>query len=52
LKRDIDPEVLDAGLIAAAQKVDHYEIAGYGSGRTYSERLGWPEAMRESHSFF
>ena len=37
MKRDIDPEVLDAGLIAAAQKVEHYD---YGSGRTYAERLG------------
>ena len=40
LKRDIDPDVLDAGLIAAAQKVEHYEIASYGSVRTYAELLG------------
>ncbi len=40
LKQDIDPDVLDAGLIAAAQKVEHYEIAGYGSVRTYAELLG------------
>jgi ferritin-like metal-binding protein YciE len=34
-----DPEVLDAGLIAAAQKVEHYEIATYGCARTYAELL-------------
>jgi ferritin-like metal-binding protein YciE len=38
--RTSDPEVLDAGLIAAAQKVEHYEIASYGTVRTYSELLG------------
>ena len=31
---DIEPDVLDAGLIGAAQKVEHYEIAGYGTART------------------
>ncbi len=40
LKQDVDPDMLDAGLIAAAQKVEHYEIAGYGSVRTYAELLG------------
>jgi len=35
-----DPAVLDAGLIAAAQRVEHYEIAGYGTVRTYAELLG------------
>jgi ferritin-like metal-binding protein YciE len=34
------PEVIDEGLIAAAQHVEHYEIAGYGSIRTYAELLG------------
>ena len=32
--------VRDAGLIAGAQKVEHYEIAGYGSARTHAQRLG------------
>ncbi|MCI0628624.1 MAG: ferritin-like domain-containing protein [Acidobacteria bacterium] len=40
LKQDVDPEVLDAALIAAAQKVEHYEIASYGSVQTYAELLG------------
>ena len=40
LKEKGDPATLDAGLIAAAQRVEHYEIAGYGCVRTYAERLG------------
>lgn len=35
-----DPDVLDAGLIAAAQKVEHYEIASYGTVCTYAKMLG------------
>ena len=35
-----DSDVLDAALIAAAQKVEHYEMAGYGCARTYAETLG------------
>ena len=31
---------MDAALIAAAQRVEHYEIAGYGTARTFAERLG------------
>jgi ferritin-like metal-binding protein YciE len=41
LKEKPDPEVLDAGLIAKAQHVEHYEIAGYGTVRTYAEQLGF-----------
>jgi ferritin-like metal-binding protein YciE len=41
-----EPEVLDAGLISAAQRVEHYEIAAYGSARTYAELLGDREAVR------
>lgn len=40
------PEVIDAGLIAAAQRVEHYEMAGYGTVRTYAELLGFNEAVR------
>ncbi len=40
-----EPEVIDAGLIAAAQRVEHYEIAGYGTVRTYAEMLGADEAV-------
>ena len=35
-----EPEVRDAALIAAAQRVEHYEIAGYGCVRTYAQLLG------------
>jgi ferritin-like metal-binding protein YciE len=44
LEEDAESEVLDAGLIAAAQRVEHYEIAGYGCVRTYAELLGEDEA--------
>jgi ferritin-like metal-binding protein YciE len=39
-----DKSVLDAGLIAAAQRVEHYEIAGYGTVRTFANLLGEAEA--------
>lgn len=41
-----EAEVLDAGLISAAQRVEHYEIAAYGSARTYAELLGHRETVR------
>jgi ferritin-like metal-binding protein YciE len=40
MEQDADPAVLDAALIAAAQKVEHYEIASYGCVSTYAEMLG------------
>ncbi len=40
IKERPDPDVLDAGLISAAQHVEHYEIAGYGTVRTYAQQLG------------
>jgi ferritin-like metal-binding protein YciE len=40
LEKRADSDVLDAALIAAAQRVEHYEIAGYGCARTYAEMLG------------
>ncbi|MFN8455332.1 MAG: DUF892 family protein [Anaerolineae bacterium] len=39
-----DPAVKDAALIAAAQRVEHYEIAGYGAVRTYAKELGYKDA--------
>lgn len=41
-----DEAVIDAGLIGAAQRVEHYEIAGYGCARTYAEMLGQQEAAQ------
>ena len=46
LKEDVDPDVLDAGLIAAAQKVEHYEIASYGTVCEYARVLGHTEALQ------
>jgi ferritin-like metal-binding protein YciE len=40
IKERPDPDVLDAGLISAAQHVEHYEMAGYGTVRTYARQLG------------
>ena len=39
------PEIIDALLISAAQRVEHYEIAGYGSARTFAELLGEDDAV-------
>ena len=41
-----DEDVLDAGLIAAAQHVEHYEMAGYGTMRTYAKQMGLTEHAR------
>lgn len=39
VNEDAEDEVRDAGMISAAQRVEHYEIAGYGCARTYAELL-------------
>ncbi len=44
IEEDPAPEELDAGLISAAQRVEHYEIAGYGCVSTYAKLLGEDEA--------
>jgi ferritin-like metal-binding protein YciE len=46
LKEDGEDSVLDAGMIVAAQKVEHYEIAGYGSVRTFANLLGKDEEAK------
>lgn len=40
LEEDADPDVRDAALIASAQRVEHYEIAAYGTVRNYARQLG------------
>lgn len=40
MEEDLPPELLDAALIGAAQKMEHYEIASYGTVRAYAEALG------------
>jgi ferritin-like metal-binding protein YciE len=42
-KEEASPQVLDAAMIVAAQKVEHYEIAAYGSLCTFAELLGYEE---------
>lgn len=44
LDEAMDPDVKDAAIIAAAQRVEHYEIAGYGTARTFATLLGQREA--------
>lgn len=46
IKMKGEPAAIDAGLIAAAQRVEHYEIAGYGCVRTYAEQLGEQQSMQ------
>lgn len=51
LDEDAEPEVLDAGMIAGAQRVEHYEIAGYGTVRTYAQLLGrkdWAQLLQQT----
>ena len=51
LKEDAEPEVLDAGMIAGAQRVEHYEIAAYGTVRTYASLLGdqsWAQLLQQT----
>ncbi len=40
MAEDASPEAKDAGLIAATQKIEHYEISAYGTATYYAERLG------------
>jgi ferritin-like metal-binding protein YciE len=44
--KDLAPELLDVALVAAAQKMEHFEIAAYGSARAHAEALGLTEAAR------
>ena len=41
MAEDADPTVMDAALIASAQRVEHYEMAGYGCVRTFARLLGY-----------
>src|SRR5690606_41470704 len=47
LKEDVDEKVMDAGLIAEAQRVEHYEIAGYGTAVRFAEELGLDDVAKE-----
>ena len=41
-----DPDVMDAGVLAAAQAIEHYEIARYGTLKAWAGQLGFKEAVR------
>jgi len=44
---DMNPQVLDAAIIACAQKIEHYEICGYGTVRAYAAELNLPEISKK-----
>lgn len=46
MSEDAKPTVMDAALISSAQRVEHYEITGYGTLRTFAQELGNEEAAR------
>jgi ferritin-like metal-binding protein YciE len=46
MEEDLDDNAIDAGLIGAAQKVEHYEIAAYGTARTHATVLGLTKVAR------
>lgn len=46
MSEGFEGETLDAGLIAAAQKVEHYEISSYGTARTFARTLGFNDAAK------
>jgi ferritin-like metal-binding protein YciE len=51
MDQDLEAMVMDAGLICAAQKVEHYEMAGYGTARTWARLLGHhraPDLLQET----
>lgn len=45
IKAKGDPDIKDAALIAAAQRVEHYEMSGYGTARAFARRLGLTQAV-------
>lgn len=45
IKNAADPAVMDAGLISAAQRVEHYEISAYGSARAHAQTLGYTDLV-------
>lgn len=46
MAEDINSDVMDAAIIGASQKIEHYEICGYGTARAYAEELGMREVER------
>lgn len=51
IKHANDPDTRDAGMIAAAQRIEHYEISAYGTARTYAQLLGrneWASLLQQT----
>lgn len=46
MEEDMHPDVLDAAIIASAQKIEHYEICAYGTARTFARELGLEKAAQ------
>jgi ferritin-like metal-binding protein YciE len=46
MSEDMEDDVMDAALISAAQRVEHYEMAGYGTVRTWAEQMGETAAAK------
>ena len=49
LKEAADDAVMDAGIVANAQRIEHYSIAGYGCAKTYADQLGLAEVHKTLH---
>ncbi|MGB3773773.1 MAG: ferritin-like domain-containing protein [Leeuwenhoekiella sp.] len=52
LEEDAEPAVRDAGLIAEAQRIEHYEISGYGTVIRYAKELGHDAIAKKLHKTF
>ena len=46
MAENLDNEVMDAAIIGACQKIEHFEIASYGTARAYAEQLGRSDAAQ------
>lgn len=46
LEGEATPEVLDAAILGAQQRIEHYEIAGFGCAHTFAQHLGYDEASK------
>ena len=46
MAEDMDPDVMDAAIVACAQKIEHYEISGYGTAKAFSEELGLKDVAK------
>lgn len=52
LSKDMTPEVCDAAIIACAQRIEHYEMAGYGTVKAYAKALKMDDDLSELSTIF